>query len=276
MREDLRTPGVEQKPPILLRNALLAYGIALIVDWRVGKGFSPEGHKLLRQLVVKTWKGTKVSIAREVSRTYQGADLTIEVDGQEHIPASGPTIFIANHTRGGPLDSIGQFFEMMRVGYDARLDVEDDEIREPFLIVQRGLAKGKIVQYLSGIFYDIVGNSLGCEIVAIPRYNKDGEIINGQNLKPGTIRRIVDGGSSLWLPQGRHRDPDDLRFPEKATGFLKKINRRDRFTQLVPVRSVPDSHRNIKIVFGPAVEISHVVANGGINYFAQNHIAPLR
>ena len=62
----------------------------------------------------------------------------------------------------------------------------------------------------------------------------------------------------------------------KKQQVFEKIDDEDRFVQLVPIRSIPDSRGNIKVVFGPAVEISHVVANGGINYFAQNHIAPLR
>lgn len=277
MKEALNAASVEQRPSVLIRNVLVAHAIAYIADWRLGKGLNSEGHKLLKQLIVKTLGGTKVSIARDVSRIYRGANLTIEVDGQEHIPPFGPTIIIGNHTRGGPMDSMGQFFEMVKVGYNARSDVQDDGVREPFVIIQRGLGKGKTMRYLTGIFYDIVGGSLGCEIVAIPKYNEKGEVVNKQNLSEKAIERIADGGASLWLPQGTHRDPDDLHFPEKkATGFLKKISDKDRHIQLVPVRSIPDSKGNIKIVFGPTVDIDHVVAKGGINYFAQNHIVPLR
>ena len=277
MKEALDAASVDQKQPIFIRNALVAHTIAYIVDRKLGLGLNPNGRKLLKQLVVKACRGEKVSLSKEVPLVYQGANLTIEVDGQEHIPSSGPTIFIGNHTRGGPMDSMGQFFEMAKEGYNARLNVQDEEVREPFVIMQRGLEKGKLIRYFSGIFYEIAGRSLNCEIVAIPRYNKEGEIINGQNLKQNAIQRIVNGGASLWFPQGRHRDPDDLRFPEiKATGFLKRVSDEDQHIQLVPVRSIPDSQGNIKVIFGLAVSISEVVKKGGINYFTQNHIAPLR
>jgi len=277
MRETLRSPGVEQRPPFLIRNVLVAHAIAFATDKILREGLSPDGRKLLKQFVVKAWMGTKVSIAKDISRLNQESSLDIEVKGQEYIPSSGPTIFVANHTHGGPLNNIGQFFEMVKEGENARFNVDNDQVREPFIIVQRGLGKARLMRLLSGVFYDIVAeNSFGCEIVAIPKHNDSGEIINGQNLRPAAIERIIDGGASLWLPQGREREPDDFRFPEKATGFLKRINERDGFTQLVPIRSIPDQQGNIKIVFGTPVDINHVVANGGINYFAQNHIAPLK
>lgn len=274
MVEVLRNNGVEQRPPFTIRNVLVANVIARIIDWKLGNGLNSEGHKLLRQTVVNIVGGTKTS-GKDIFRIYQGANLAIEVDGQKYIPTLGPTIFIANHTHGGPMGGVGQFFEMVKEGYNARSDVEDEDVREPFLIAQRGLGKGKLIQYLSGMFYESVGRSLNYEIVAVPRFDKDGEIINGQNLKLSTVRRIING-ASIWLPQGAHRDPDDLHFPEKATEFLKIVNKKDQGIQLVPVRSIPDSQGNIKVIFGPPVESGHVVASGGINYFSEKHIAPLR
>ncbi len=166
---------------------------------------------------------------------------------------------------------------MVKVGENARSSVDNDQVREPFIIVQRGLGKARLMRVLSGVFFDIVAkNSFGCEMVAIPKHDEQGEVVNKQGLNKKFMQRIADGGASLWLPQGREREPDDFSFPEKATGFLKIINERDGFTQLVPIRSIPDQQGNIKIVFGTPVDINHVVANGGINYFAQEHIAPLR
>jgi len=165
---------------------------------------------------------------------------------------------------------------MVKVGENARSSVDNDQVREPFIIVQRGLGKAKLMRVLSGVFFDIVAkNSFGCEMVAIPKHNEEGEVVNKQGLNKKFMQRIADGGASLWLPQGRESDPDDFRFPEKATVFLKRINEGDHFIQLVPVRSIPDAHGNIKIVFGRAVDINSVVANGGIDYFAREHIAPL-
>ncbi|MEK7559205.1 MAG: hypothetical protein AAB521_02770 [Patescibacteria group bacterium] len=283
MKETLRNPEIsEYKPPFIVRNALTAHLIAYGVDLKLGKGLNTDGHKLLRKLIVRACQGGKVSISREASRTYHGADLSIEVDGWQNIPPSGPTMLIGNHTWGGPLQSNGQFIEMAKQGYYARGNVEDENVREPFAIMQRGLDKGPVGKYFTGIFYEIAGNALNCEIVSIPKFGKNEEnkevveVVNHQGLRPIATQRIIDGGAALWLPQGTHREPDDLRFPEnKGTGFLRRVYDADRFVQLVPVRSIPDAKGNVKIVFGQAVDLGHVMKNGGINYFSQNHISKL-
>lgn len=287
MRETLGPPVVEQRPPIaqkvLLQNVLLAHGIAFVVDKAVlGQGLNPDGRKLLRRLVVRTWKGERVSVAKEVSRLLDYSDVSIEVDGEENIPSYGPTVFVTNHIRGGPLRNLGQFFRMVEVGYQARFDVPDDHVREPYVILQRGLAKGWLVQKLSGVFYDIVGgNGLGFEVVAIPKFDKsrDGngeEILNRQRLKESAIQRIAAGGASLWLPQGRERAPDDFNFPPKGNGYLRKVSAREPYTQMVPICATSDPNGNLKIIFGKPKDIKHVIANGGIEAFAIEHIAPLR
>jgi len=284
MVEALRDTGAEQRqrPPFFIRNVLVAHAIAFAAGRMLDDGLTSDGRNLLYKLVVKACRGERVSISRELPFAYQGANLKIEVDGQNNIPSSGPTIIIGNHVRGGPLLSNGQFVETAKQGYDARFDVQEEEIREPFVIMQKGLGGWIGRRYGTGIFYNIAANSLGCEIVAIPRFGKSGdnkefEVVNYQGLRSITIKRIIDGGAALWLPQGTHREPDDLRFPEKkGTGFLTKIYDEDHDVQLVPVRSIPDSHGNVKIVFGPAVSISEVLERGAINYFAQKHIAPLK
>lgn len=275
-KEILETVGVEKRPPFLIRNSFVANVVPYIVDWKMGEGLNSEGHRRLRKVIFRVLRGEKVSMTKDVSRIYEGADSQVEVDGSQHIPLLGPTIFIANHTYGGPLYSMGQFFEMVKAGHEVRSDVEDDYVREPFVIAQKGLAKGKILEYFTGMFYEFAGQSFNCEVVEIPIHDENGEIINKQNLRPMAIQRVVDGGAGLLIPQGAHKDPNDLRFPEKATGFLKKVSDEDRNIQLAPIRSIPDSQGNIKIVFGPPVGIGHVVESGGINYFAEKHIAPLR
>ena len=276
MKETLYSSEAERRPPFIIRNTLVAHGAAYIVDKSIGDGCTPDGHKLLRKLIVKICKGDKISISRDIANVYHRAELSIEVEGQGNIPPAGSTIFIANHTRGGPVNSIGQFFEMSKEAYEARFNVQDEKIREPFIIMQRGLAKGKIIQYFSGILYEIVGRSLNCEVVEIPQYNIDNEIINGQKLRTNAIDRIINGGAALWAPQGTHRDADDLFFPEKkGNGFLQKVCNEDIDVQLVPVRSIPDTQGNVKVFFGPAVELHHIVENGGINYFTQKHLVPL-
>ena len=276
MKETLYSSEAERRPPFIIRNTLVAHGAAYIVDKSIGDGCTPDGHKLLRKLIVRICKGDKISISMDASDVYQGAEHSIEVYGQENIPPAGPTIFITNHTRGGPVNSIGQFFQMAKEAYEARFNVRDEKVREPFIIMQRGLAKGKIVKYFSGIFYEIAGQSLNCEVVEIPRYNSDKEIINGQKLKANAIGRIINGGAALWAPQGTHRDADDLFFPEKkGNRFLQKVHNEDMDVQLVPVRSIPDLQGNVKVFFGKAVELHHIIENGGINYFTQKYLASL-
>ncbi len=280
MVEDLRNAGAEQRQPSLIRNPLVAHTIAYAIDyWKMGRGLSPDGHRLFRKFLVKACKGERVSISQDMPRVYQGASLSVEIEGQENIPSYGPTILVANHTHGGPMDGIAQFFSMAKEGYDARTDEQDEEVREPFLIMGRGLEKGRLLQFISTKIYEnAFGPSLNCEIVAIPQFDEEGEIINGQNLKISTVRRIING-ASLWLPQGTHRASNDLDFPEKSTEFLKMVNKvasiKDLYIKLVPVRSIPDSQGNIKLIFGPSVESSHIVANGGIKYFVREHLAPL-
>lgn len=289
MKEGLRsTAGLEvakieqKRPPIFIRNYLMAHAIAFAADRILKKGITPEGRELLKTYVVRACYGGRVSISKELPLVYEGSELQIEVEGQENIPSWGPSVYVGNHIRGGPLWNNAQFIEMAKQGYESRVDVEDEEVREPFVIMQRGLGGWAIKRYTTGIFYNLAANALNCEIVSIAKFdkskiNEDGtEITNHQGLSPTAVQRIVDGGASLWLPQGTHRDPEDLRFPEhKGTGFLRKINERDRHVQLVPVRSIPDQMGNVKIVFGPAVDTDYIVAKGGINYFAEYHIKPL-
>lgn len=109
----------------------------------------------------------------------------------------------------------------------------------------------------------------------IPKYDGKGEVVNSQNLGSGATQRVIDGGALLWYPQGTHRHPNDLQFPQKANGFLKGINTQDHFVQLVPVRAIPDEQGNMRITFGKPADISDVVKNGGIDYFTQKRLAPL-
>ncbi len=272
-------PYKEQK--LFLQNALVAHVLAFIIDKAIlGSGLNPDGRRLLRIYARRTWRGEKVSIAKEVSRLLDYSELSIEVSGEQNIPTSGPTIFVANHVKGGPLRNVGQFFKMVQVGYDERSGIQDDYIREPFLIIQRGLARHAIGK-LSGLYFDVVGEALGCEIVEIPRFRKDengdGErIVNHQRLKKSAVQRIVAGGASVWMPQARERTEDDFNFPFKGNRYIRKIAAVEPYTQITPICSIPDSRGNLKLVFGKAVDIKDVIANGGIQDFALRHIAPLK
>lgn len=285
MREALGPSGVEQKPPIaqrvLLQNALLAHGIAFVVNGVLGSDLNTDGRRLLRSYARRAWRGERVSVAKEISQLLNYSEPSVEVTGEQNIPTVGPTVFAANHISAGPLRHLGQFFRMVQVGYDARSGVLNDEAREPYLIVQNGLAWHAIGK-LSRVFYGIVGEkALRCEIVEIARYkkseNESGEqIVNHQGLKESAIKRIVAGGASVWMPQGRERAPDDFVFPKKGNGYLGRISDQEPYAQVVPVCSIPDSHGNLKIVFGRPVDIKDVIANGGIEDFGLRHVAPLR
>ncbi len=276
--------NTEQKPSFLqrtmLRNVALAIGVAFVVDKAVlGPSLRPEGRKLLRRLVVRTWKGERVSIAKEVSGLLDYCELSINVTGEQNIPPSGPTIFVTNHTYA-PLRNVGQFFRMAQTGYEARSGVADDYVREPYLIVQRGLSR-RFIGRASAVFYDnVAGGSLGCEIVEIAKYKKseNGEtdiIINHQGLKESAIQRIAAGGASIWMPQGREKEPEDFNFPER-NGYLRRIVKAEPYVQVVPVCQIPDTSGNVKLIYGPADDVKSVLAHGGIQEFALTHIAPLR
>src|SRR3990167_11452149 len=209
MVEALRDTGAEQRqrPPFFIRNVLVAHAIAFAAGRMLDDGLTSDGRNLLYKLVVKACRGERVSIGRELPHVYQGANFKIEVDGQNNIPSSGPTVIIGNHVRGGPLVSNGRFLETAKQGYDARFDVQEEEIREPFVIMQKGLGGWIGRRYGTGIFYNIAANSLDCEIVAIPRFGKykdkkEFEVINNQRLRSITFQRIAAGGAALWLPPG--------------------------------------------------------------------------
>lgn len=272
--------GFSKENKLFLQNPVMARIVSFILHkFVLGPTLDKEGYKLLISLARKTWMGEEVSVATEISQLLKYAKLTIEVAGEQNIPTEGTTVFVANHTNAGPLRGIGQYFKMVQVGYDARTGVEDPYIREPYIVIQRGLSKHGIGK-LSGIYFDVVGGrALGLEVVAIPRFKKDenGEkILNYQGLKDSAIKRVaVLEGAALWMPQGRDRHPEDFNFPSK-NGFLVKIASLEPHTQVVPICSVPDSGKNITLVFGKAVDIRHVIANGGIQEFGLKYIAPLR
>jgi len=276
VKEFINTGSSELKAPFLFRNSIGAHIVSRIVDRAIGEDCTPEGRKLLRNLIVNMCQGKSVSISREASKVYEGARNSLEVMGSENIPNYGPTILVANHTRGGPLNSIGQFLEIAKYAYFARHGVDNEKIREPFFIMQRGLSKGKIVEFFSGKLYEIAGHSLRSEVVDIPRFNNSNEIINGQKIHSNAISRIVAGGCALWTPQGKHRSANDFYFPEqKGNGFLRRINNIDGNVALVPVKCVPETSDNLEIYFGKPVILGEVLENGGINYFAQKHLCLL-
>lgn len=275
MVEKLRPGDPEKKPPLWIRNPAVAHLAAMLIDWRIGDGLTEEGHRLLKDIIVRAMSGKRVSAAIEVPRIFEGAKLEIHIDGQEHIPF-GPTILIGNHIDGGPLRGLGQYFAVVSAGRDARFTVDDDSKRDPFLIAQRGLGK-KGLEFLSGAFYEVVvGDSFGFEIVAIPRHDRNGQILNRQGISTRALRRLAGGGAAVLYPQGRFRDPEDFDFPDKTNKFLTAASHMNESTQLVPTRSRCDPGGNMRITFGEPVETGEVLANGGINYFAEKHLAPLK
>jgi len=190
-----------------------------------------------------------------------------------------------NHVRGGPLYDMGQFFEIAKIVYDQRTAEENEFIREPYAIVQRGLnykIKTRGVELpipfcnqLSGQFYELCGKSLGWEVVLPPKFNKDGQIVNKQNLPQSAIERLENGGAMIWCPQGKHTT--NLEFPEKACNLLSRLN--DKDIQVVPLKVIPQGQGVLFLVFGKPVHIRDLPVVDGrvdIKAFVQNHIAPLK
>ena len=267
-----------------LQRSLLAPLAANIVVHFAGKGLLPEERKILKDRVQRILCGEKLVASKEGPPIYESHRSKMLWDGEEKIPESGATILIANHTRGGPFYDMGQFFDTARVVHNGRSAVEDEYIREPYFIVQRGFNHtvkiGRIKLhvplsgFLTGQLYELVAKSINWELVSPPKFNKGGQIVNRQELPISAIRRLDSGGAMIWCPQGKHRD--DLNFPQKAGDFLFRM--RDKDIQLVPMRVIRKDQDLLYLLLGKPIHVQDLpVTDGGVNIndFVQAHIAPL-
>lgn len=276
--ESLANPNLFKAPD--LRRASLfipAEAAARILDLQLGAELSREGHDHLRSLVRKIIYGDKVWASQEMPLILTGSKFEVETFGQENIPSSGSTLFIGNHVRGKSFGGMDYFFTAVSTAYEARSGVADRHVREPYVIMQRGLGKANpLVRYLSGEFYERAAKTFDWEVVLIPRFDSEGQVVNHQRLPHSAIRRLIEGGAMFWYPQGKHTESDNqLNFPDKANSFLQRLREsvRGQNIQVVPlqVSSYPD--RAITLHFGHPIPISQTT---DINDFAQSHIVPLR
>lgn len=216
---------------------------------------------------------------------YKDSQFTFTSEGEEHIPSSGTTLFIGNHTRSGPLAGMGQYFEASKIAYERRTGVEDNTKKEPKVIAQKGLTR--VIKLPGGAryvwtlplteqFYELAADSLNWIVISAPKFDKNGQITNRQNLPQQVVDDFLDGQALFWYPQGKHMETRDLAMPEKGTGFLTKL--KDEDVTIVPVRFIPESEV-FRIHFGKPVHIQDLPPNGNgqldINHFSRNHLEPL-
>ena len=255
-----------------------------IADRFLGEGLTGEGHSKLRSLVKRMLSGEEIRASREVPEIFKDLDFRFIKEGEENIPDSGATLFIGNHTRGGPLFGMGQYFEAARTVYEMRVNVEDEDLREPVAIAQRGLTKAtklpggiKIVWNapFTGQFYDLAADALNWITVYPPKFDAKGQITNRQNLPRWVLTRLVAGGALLWFPQGKHQHPDQLEMPGKSTGLLTKL--KDEDVKVVAMRFVPGQN-SLSMFFSDAVHIGDIPQREGrvdMNAFVDRYLKPL-
>jgi hypothetical protein len=252
--------------------------VANIAVCLVGKGLAPEERKLLKSKVERILGGEKLVASMEGPPIYESHRSRMICEGGENIPTSGAILVIGNHTRGGPLRDMAQFFEVAKVVHDGRTAVEDESVREPYVIMQKGpKVPIPVISRLSGQFFELVARSLDWVCVAPPKFDGNGKIIETQRLPISASRRLLNGGAMILYPQGQHTD--HLDFPEKAGDFLVLLRRKRKDVQLVPLRVMRRDPDLMYFLFGKPVHVQDLPTTDGnsvdINKFVQAHIAPL-
>lgn len=269
----------------LILRKIIPHKITIaLADKFMGEGLTDEGHSKLKTIVSRILKEEKIQASQDVPPAYVDSQFRFEHDGEENIPNKGTTLFIGNHTKSGPLAGIGQYFEASKIAHDARVDVEDNGKREPRVIAQKGLNKTikfpggnrvSVMVPLTESFYELAAKSLDWVVVSVPKFDKNGQITNRQNLPPGVIENLLRGEALFWFPQGKHKEGHDLVMPEKGSGFLNKL--KDEDVNIVPTRFMPGNP--FKIRFGQSVHIQDIPKdeNGqlDVNAFSRNYLVPL-
>lgn len=255
-----------------------------IADKLLGEGLGNEGHRKLKDIVSRILRRERILASYEMPQIYEDSDFVFRLEGEENIPTSGATLFIGNHTRGGPLFGMGQYFEASRSAYNVRTGVEIESIREPVFIAQRGLTKviklpkGRKIIWnipLIGQFYDLAAECLGWATVFPPKFDAGGQIVNKQRLPKWVIDNLIAGGALFWFPQGKHQDADYLTMPGKSSGLLTKL--KDEDVNLVAARFIPGANLH-QIFFSRVVHIGDVAQKDGvvdIENFVNNYMQPL-
>ncbi len=276
----------ENAPSTLVLRKIVPHPVSIaIADKVLGQGLSPEGHRHLKPILGKILRGEHVSVGREVLPMYQDAQFKFETEGNEHIPKSGTTLFIGNHEKSRIIGGMGHFIEAARVAYESRGRVENEALREPQVIFQRGLTRvvrlpgGKKFVWMIPLteqFYQLAAESLDWIAVSPPVNDKNGQITNRQNLPSGVVDQLLEGRALFWFPQGKHDERGAMTMPDKGNGFLTRL--KDEDINIVPVMFKPNGS-TFNIRFGQSVHIRQLPQNKtgqlDINHFAQNHLEPL-
>ncbi|OGD85259.1 hypothetical protein A2696_01245 [Candidatus Curtissbacteria bacterium RIFCSPHIGHO2_01_FULL_41_13] len=272
LEHDHRSPVFQEaKTSAFIIRKVIPHRLTMyIADKLLGEGLTDEGHRKLKDIVGKILRGEHISASREMPQVYEDSDFVFTTAGEENIPSGGATLFMGNHTSGGPLFGMGQYFEVSRSVYRMRINVESEGLREPVAIAQRGLTKvtklpgGRKIVWnipLTGQFYDLAAECLSWATVLPPKFDAGGQIVNKQKLPKWVVNNLVAGGALLWLPQGKHQDVNDLTMPEKSAGLLTKL--KDEDVNLVAVRFVPGNN-SLQIFFSRAVHIEDVPQKDGV------------
>src|SRR4030042_42040 len=255
-----------------------------IADKILGEGLSQKGHKKLKYLIQRVLRREQIQVSREVPQIYKDHPFEFYCEGQGNIPRSQATLFIGNHTEGGPLSGMAQYSETSRVVYEERTDVCDERLREPVAIAQRGLTK--VVRLLggrkfiwtipfTGQFYDMAAAAFNWIVVDPPRFDSNGQIVNKQRLPRQVTENLIAGGALLWFPQGKHENANYLTMPQKSSGLLTRL--KDEDVRLVAMRFVPGKN-SLSMFFSDAVHIQDLVQKEGrvdMDDFVSRYLKPL-
>lgn len=229
--------------------------LAQFIASKISDDLSVEGKQALQNVIGRVLGGEPVQVSQEAGLVLQDSKSHINIFGADNIPTSGPALFIGNHVKGGPLDGMGQFFEMARVVYE-RMGVE------PFLVMQRGLTGwNPFKRFFSGQVYTLAGRSFKNEVVDPPKIKK-GQITNNQQLSPRAIKRVVRGEPMFLFPQGQNCEPGNFHFPDKTDelfALLSKLDRQHKL-QVIGVASTPMGP-DLDIYFGRACYLSEIINN---------------
>jgi len=285
MQERLSYPTApETKGRKLFLQLLPPSFVAGIACRFIGKGLVPEELSQLKNMITRMVQGEHICISKEAPSVLGSQRSKMHCEGEKNIPSSGATIVIGNHYQGGLLHDMGPYFEAACIVHDGRTAVEDESVREPYALVQRGfnyaVRVGRLRVHIplslffTGQFYELVIRSIGWEFVLPPKFDNKGQITNRQGLSPSAIRRLETGGAMIWLPQGQHTN--HLEFPEKAGDFLFRM--RDKDIQLVPLRVIRKDQDLLYLLLGKPIHVQDLPEADGtvdINDFVQTCIAPL-
>lgn len=293
MSERIKSPldKIIKTPNILLEHYILENpifwpAIEKTVSYLMSVGWNPTPQEIGRlQLVVRKFLKGEPTPAKYIGRCFESLRSQVTVIGVENIPKSGSTIFIGNHPPGGPLHGMWSYFMTADIAYDARDEEVDRNIREPYVIVQEGLTKDLMLPFFeekriivpgSAWFYGRLAKSTRWGLVAVPEFDKNGQIINDQKGSPDILRRLFRNGAMIIYPQGTYRK-DDI-FPERAGKMLTIL--KEKNIQLVPVMAIVKSYAEQYLIFGKSVHIKDLgtCGDGSIDInenFVIPHLKPL-